>query len=267
MWFARGYKFLKLDVKSYNIEDKNKCLEGKLKKMNETVKIILIILGIIIAISLIVLLVVFLYNPFRYPYKRIQFNVTGTRRPNMEDYIDNYLISNKLSLINAHMDSVEQWKKQCEEKILKSPFKKRRREQFNRVLDARHLFRFSFFREKTRYKQVNYVKYPYIVTEEVSSFTCDYAYLEERYKRLEAINFESILSDYNSKEQRRLMTKELREKIAIRDNYTCQICGKYMPDGVGLHIDHIIPIAKGGKSVPSNLQVLCSKCNGRKSSR
>ena len=54
--------------------------------------------------------------------------------------------------------------------------------------------------------------------------------------------------------------------IAERDNYTCQICGKYMPDGVGLHIDHIVPIKKGGKSVPSNLRVLCSKCNGRKSS-
>ena len=48
---------------------------------------------------------------------------------------------------------------------------------------------------------------------------------------------------------------------------TCQICGKYMPDGVGLHIDHIVPVSKGGKTVPSNLQVLCSKCNGSKSNR
>ena len=63
----------------------------------------------------------------------------------------------------------------------------------------------------------------------------------------------------------RLMTPELRKQIAERDHYTCQICGKYMPDGVGLHIDHIIPVSKGGKTVPSNLQVLCSKCNGHKS--
>ena len=50
------------------------------------------------------------------------------------------------------------------------------------------------------------------------------------------------------------------------DNYTCRMCGKYT-DGVGLQIDHIMPVSKGGKSVPSNLQVLCSKCNGRKSGR
>ena len=89
----------------------------------------------------------------------------------------------------------------------------------------------------------------------------------KRFDKLEAINFEAPLSIYNSKKQRSLMTRELREQIAFRDNYTCQICGKYMPDGVGLHIDHIVPISKGGKSVPSNLQVLCSKCNGKKSAK
>ncbi len=34
-----------------------------------------------------------------------------------------------------------------------------------------------------------------------------------------------------------------------------------MPDGNGIHIDHIVPVSKGGKTVPSNLQVLCAKCN------
>ena len=40
-----------------------------------------------------------------------------------------------------------------------------------------------------------------------------------------------------------------------------------MPDEVGLQIDHIIPIAKGGKTVVSNLRVLCSKCNASKSDK
>ena len=94
-----------------------------------------------------------------------------------------------------------------------------------------------------------------------------YGDIKDRYDQLGEIDFEATLTEYHSKNQRRLMTKELRDQIAERDNYTCQMCGKYMPDGVGLHIDHIIPVSKGGKSVPSNLQVLCSKCNGKKSGK
>lgn len=69
------------------------------------------------------------------------------------------------------------------------------------------------------------------------------------------------------KEQRNRMTPKLRMQILQRDNFTCQYCGKYMPDGVGAQVDHIIPVSKGGISEPRNLQTLCSVCNGRKSNR
>lgn len=81
------------------------------------------------------------------------------------------------------------------------------------------------------------------------------------------IGYETTLRNFESKNQRKLMTTKLRKQIMERDNYTCKICGKYMPDEVGLQIDHIIPIAKGGKTISSNLQVLCSKCNGSKGKR
>ena len=88
--------------------------------------------------------------------------------------------------------------------------------------------------------------------------------LSTRNKQLAAINYACTLNEYENNNQRKLCTRELRESIMKRDNYTCQMCGKYMPDEVGLQVDHIIPIAKGGKSVPDNLQVLCSKCNQKK---
>lgn len=46
--------------------------------------------------------------------------------------------------------------------------------------------------------------------------------------------------------QRSLMTSQLREKIKIRDNYTCQKCGISTKDEphLLLEIDHIIPLAK-----------------------
>ena len=219
------------------------------------------------AISIIVFLVVLFKSPFKFPYAKIQFDVSGVRKPKIEDYIDKMLISYGMDIIDRRMLEMFDWKKCSLEKIKKSVFKKIRKEQFEASLDWENAFVFIFTREQTRYRQVNYVKHPYIVVEEMSRFSCPYEYIKSRFNQLEAIGFETILSEYHSKRQRNLMTKDLRDKIALRDNYTCQICGKYMPDGVGLHIDHIIPVSKGGKSIPSNLQVLCSKCNGKKSGR
>ena len=63
--------------------------------------------------------------------------------------------------------------------------------------------------------------------------------------------------------QRQLMTAKLRQKILKRDNYTCQNpnCNHYDESGAGLHIDHILPVSRGGKTKVKNLQVLCEKCN------
>ena len=67
--------------------------------------------------------------------------------------------------------------------------------------------------------------------------------------------------DYNKKQEREKLTAGLRYDILKRDNYRCQICGRTQADGIKLHVDHIIPIAKGGKTVPENLQTLCQDCN------
>ncbi len=61
--------------------------------------------------------------------------------------------------------------------------------------------------------------------------------------------------------QRSLMTDKLRYKIMKRDNFRCVICGASQKDGVKLHVDHIIPVSKGGKTIESNLRTLCDRCN------
>ena len=71
------------------------------------------------------------------------------------------------------------------------------------------------------------------------------------------------------KEQRTLMTKKLRELIKTRDNFTCCNCGNStsVEPNLLLEIDHIIPVAKGGRTEEDNLQTLCWKCNRAKSDR
>jgi 5-methylcytosine-specific restriction endonuclease McrA len=69
--------------------------------------------------------------------------------------------------------------------------------------------------------------------------------------------------------QRSLMTDKLRDFIKKRDNYTCQICGDsiYKNPHIEFHIDHIIPVSKGGITEENNLQTLCASCNLHKSNK
>jgi HNH endonuclease domain protein len=180
--------------------------------------------------------------------------------------IDNHLIKYGYNEFTQHYKNVEQWKIDCKKHIQRSILKKLRIKQFESAVDDEHMLRIVLVRKQTRYKQKNYVRSAYNIYITIAQYSYNLYEMKQRYDDLANIDFECTLTEYNSKEQRKRMTAALKEKIAKRDNYTCQICGKYMPDGVGLHIDHIIPIKKGGKSIPSNLQVLCSKCNGKKSS-
>lgn len=63
--------------------------------------------------------------------------------------------------------------------------------------------------------------------------------------------------------------KKLRDATFLKAKdtegyYRCALCGKRGKTRRGFQVDHIVPMNNGGKSVLSNLQILCSKCNGIK---
>ena len=63
--------------------------------------------------------------------------------------------------------------------------------------------------------------------------------------------------------------KELRDGAFAKaqtpqGTYRCACCGMEADSRVPFQVDHILPMNKGGKSVPENLQILCRSCNGRK---
>lgn len=230
-----------------------------------TCLLLLAIVTLAIAASIIVYI---LRNPFRYPYFEEYFDVSGKRNVRIDDYIDRFLAdSTNWSRIVSHNAYIQRWKQESERYLQKCRLRKRRKRQYAEVIDDSGAYRFITQRNQTRYKQRNFVKTSYKVSVPDSEASVSWEWLTNRRNQLASIGYETTLRDYRVKNQRKLMTKSLREQIAQRDNYTCQMCGRYMPDGFGLHIDHIVPIAKGGKTVPSNLQVLCSKCNGRKGAR
>ncbi len=224
------------------------------------------LVGLSALVGIIILWLIF-KSPFKFPYFTYSIDISGRRQPDPAELIDEFLIAGGFQIIYSHENYICNWKTECEAKIERSILKQYRRKQYENCIDDPRAFRFPLVKGQTRYKQYNYVRESYKINVEAGIFICDYPYLYNRNESLKQINYETTQRKYNSKNQRQLLTKELRREIIERDNYTCQICGKYMPDEVGLHIDHIVPIAKGGKTVKSNLQVLCSKCNGKKSSR
>ena len=61
----------------------------------------------------------------------------------------------------------------------------------------------------------------------------------------------------------------LRFRVFERYHHRCVFCGRSAATDptISLHVDHIIPWARGGETVIDNLQLLCSDCNLGKGAR
>ena len=52
----------------------------------------------------------------------------------------------------------------------------------------------------------------------------------------------------------------MRFEVFKRDSFKCQYCGRSSPDVI-LEVDHIKPVAEGGKNTLLNLITSCRDCN------
>ena len=63
------------------------------------------------------------------------------------------------------------------------------------------------------------------------------------------------------------VSKSTRYKILVRDGFKCRYCGSSPLDGARLHVDHIVPVSRGGSNDEGNLCAACSDCNHGKGNR
>jgi len=65
------------------------------------------------------------------------------------------------------------------------------------------------------------------------------------------------------KYDREHISKSVRYKVMRRDEFRCVLCGRSPATtrDLTLHIDHIVPVVRGGKNKMSNLRTLCADCN------
>jgi len=60
--------------------------------------------------------------------------------------------------------------------------------------------------------------------------------------------------------KRKPLSKRARFEVFKRDGFKCQYCGNH-PPAVVLEVDHIVPVALGGKDAIDNLLTACFDCN------
>jgi len=64
-------------------------------------------------------------------------------------------------------------------------------------------------------------------------------------------------------QDRRRISKQVSNAVWIRDGGTCVECGAKDY----LEFDHVIPVSKGGSNTVQNVQLLCRRCNSKKSDK
>ena len=57
-----------------------------------------------------------------------------------------------------------------------------------------------------------------------------------------------------------------RRNIYLRDNHTCQYCGKRF-ESARLNLDHVVPLSRGGVTSWTNVVCSCLNCNLKKKNR
>lgn len=68
------------------------------------------------------------------------------------------------------------------------------------------------------------------------------------------------MSTAPGKLEREPVSKKKRFDVFKRDMFCCQYCGR-VPPAIILEVDHILPVASGGKSSIDNLLTACFDCN------
>lgn len=67
-------------------------------------------------------------------------------------------------------------------------------------------------------------------------------------------------------DDREKIPRSVRQRVLDRDGLVCGLCGGDVDAG-DVHIDHVVPVSRGGQAILANLQVTHSTCNMRKGSR
>lgn len=126
------------------------------------------------------------------------------------------------------------------------------------TFDFSHIvFHYKFVLDSPYFVSINNLKS--LLFQEYTDFLREQEEKANRWQTANQVKYNQARSAAQA--ERSKVTPGLRYDILRRDGFRCVLCGRSAKDGVELEVDHIIPISKGGRSVPENLRTLCKDCN------
>jgi 5-methylcytosine-specific restriction protein A len=80
-------------------------------------------------------------------------------------------------------------------------------------------------------------------------------------EKIKAFNYRKKQQRMEKGTFRHGVSKELREKILIRDNNRCRLCKYRFNESYSVQIHHVVPVSHGGDDNELNLCTLCKDCH------
>lgn len=74
-----------------------------------------------------------------------------------------------------------------------------------------------------------------------------------------------LIAAVRSEKRGPAIDEDAQMELLREQRYRCALCGVVLVSAVRPQVDHVVPIALGGKSDRSNYQLLCARCNVGKS--
>lgn len=94
----------------------------------------------------------------------------------------------------------------------------------------------------------------------------DFEGLFQELQTMRRVRSEQSTTKFLRRQERQRVTASVRYGVLARDGHRCRVCGN-TAEVEPLHVDHVVPISRGGRSDMDNLQTLCQTCNLGKSDR
>lgn len=85
------------------------------------------------------------------------------------------------------------------------------------------------------------------------------------YRRANKNKIRSWWNTRRSREKVGVLSSDITDKLLVLQKWRCACCRKSLKGG--FHLDHIVPLSKGGLNVNQNVQLLTPECNLRKSAK